>query len=68
MAASWLPCPSRCSAEVTYQITVVLHTPGFFSKAIRAVQVLRSGAAFLLESMAAALRLAAKSVSREANA
>ncbi|KAI7836892.1 hypothetical protein COHA_009224 [Chlorella ohadii] len=27
-------------AEVTYQITVVLHTPGFFSKAIRAVQVL----------------------------
>lgn len=27
-------------AEVTYQISVVFHTPGFFSKAIRAVQVL----------------------------
>jgi hypothetical protein len=27
-------------AEVTYQISVVFHTPGFFSKSIRAVQVL----------------------------
>lgn len=42
-------------AEVTYQISVVFHTPGFFSKAIRAVQVCSRGHMASLCGTAAAM-------------